>query len=306
MTQPNFLIIGAMKAGTTSLSRYLHAHPQVFMSRPKELHFFTEEYRWSRGIDWYEERFRDAAGAVAIGEASVSYTMYPRFKGVPGRIARVLPNVRLVYLMRDPIERMRSHYLHYRYPAETVFTIHRREKRSIGEALLSDREYGYVDTSRYALQVEQYLEHIARDAILLVTSEELKNNRAEVMRRVYRFLEVDEDFTPPNLGREYLRTADRRAPRPWLLAVRRRRSYRAAAARVYPAIGRRFPRTMRAGASRLSTRMVDPRLGEISETLRRELADLVRDDVSRLRAYMPAGFDGWGIVEPRPAKRSES
>ena len=83
MTRPDFLVIGAMKCGTTSLYRYLRAHPQIQMAEPKELHFFSEPEVWARGWDWYEQRFpvREAA-TVAVGEASTSYTKYPQYPNV--------------------------------------------------------------------------------------------------------------------------------------------------------------------------------------------------------------------------------
>ena len=78
---PTFIVIGAGKAGTTSLWGYLRDHPQVFMSDPKELDFFTVEHNWSKGVGWYEAHFADAGDAVARGEASGSYTNWPNFAG---------------------------------------------------------------------------------------------------------------------------------------------------------------------------------------------------------------------------------
>lgn len=298
MTLPNFLLIGAMKAGTTSLSRYLGAHPDVFMSDPKELNFFRDDENRARGVDWYQEQFRDAGSAVAVGEASVSYTTYPSYRGVPSRIVGVLPEVRLIYLIRDPIERMRSQYLHYLYWQPT-FDIPHRETRGIREALLSDRGYRYLDHSRYAFQIEQYLDRVPREAMLLLTSEDLGDRREEVLRRVFGFLGVDDSFVPPNIDREYLRTSERRPPRGWVLALRRNHAYRRIASRAHPAIGRRAPRLLRAGAHRVMTEGVDPGRAVISAALRRELEDLLRDDVSRLAGYMPPGFDGWGMLGDR-------
>lgn len=108
---PNFLIIGARKAGTTSMYYYLQAHPQVYMSPEKELKFFVPEKNWTRGVAWYEQYFDEAGDAIAIGEASPSYTRYPRSRGIPALIAEVLPKARLIYLVRHPVDRMVSHYL---------------------------------------------------------------------------------------------------------------------------------------------------------------------------------------------------
>jgi Sulfotransferase family len=179
---PNFLLIGAMKAGTTSLYRYLREHPQVFMPPEKELHFFAAPERWSRGRDWYEARFAAAAdGAVAVGEASPTYAMYPEFAAVPERVAALLPDARLLYTVRHPIERMRSHYLHQ---------VRRgREHAPIERALVADPRY--LDTSRYALQLERYLDRFPAERLLVITAEELRDDRLATVGRVLEFLGAD-------------------------------------------------------------------------------------------------------------------
>jgi hypothetical protein len=96
--EPTFLVIGAMKAGTTSLHRCLSNHPDVFMSAPKELDFF--EKNWSRGWEWYRSQFQAGDVAMLRGESSTNYAKYPRFGGVAGRIHRSLPDVKLIYLLR--------------------------------------------------------------------------------------------------------------------------------------------------------------------------------------------------------------
>src|SRR5207244_8421308 len=82
---PTFLVIGAMKSGTTSLYRYLQAHPDVFMSEQKELNYFTQgaNQNWEKGLAWYQAQFEQAGKARAVGEASTNYTKYPQFQGVP-------------------------------------------------------------------------------------------------------------------------------------------------------------------------------------------------------------------------------
>ncbi len=111
MTLPNFLVIGAMKAGTTSLYQYLRGHPDSVHGHPKELHFFSCEAR-VRTTDWYRARFADAGAATAVGEASASYTTYPDSEAVPDTDRRHDP--RRAPDLPDPasVDRMRSHYLH--------------------------------------------------------------------------------------------------------------------------------------------------------------------------------------------------
>ncbi|MGC4020653.1 MAG: sulfotransferase domain-containing protein [Cyclobacteriaceae bacterium] len=104
------MIIGAMKAGTTSLHDYLSKHPDVFMSVQKELDFFVEQKNWKLGIDWYKKQF--PVSTIAIGESSPNYTKSLIFGNVPDKIKSILPDVKLIYILRDPIKRLVSHYSH--------------------------------------------------------------------------------------------------------------------------------------------------------------------------------------------------
>src|SRR3954451_85173 len=107
---PNVVVIGGLKCGTTSLHHYLNLHPQIEMSRPKELNFFVAELNWPLGTEWYASHFSRQA-PVGV-ESSPRYTSRPRFEGVAERIRSVLGEVRLIYVVRGPIDRMLSHYLH--------------------------------------------------------------------------------------------------------------------------------------------------------------------------------------------------
>lgn len=283
---PNFLLIGAMKAGTTSLYHYLKAHEQVFMPGSKELDFFVAEANWLRGMDWYRRQFSAAGGARARGEASTTYTQYPTHDGVPERIAQVLPGVRLVYVIRDPVERIRSHYQHL------VMT--GVEKCPPQVAVLENPIY--LACSRYAMQLERYLDHFPRDQILIVTSETLKTERVTTVQQVYEFLRVDSASVPEVLGTEFYRTAQRPTYPRAVLRARRfatRHMVKSRFARTFAetVLARRPGGGVSAGAS--ESEAADQVL---DQHLRRQLADLLREDLARLRRYMPADFDGWGYL----------
>ena len=196
MTRPNFLIIGAMKAGTTSMHYYVGAHPQVFMPRANDLNFFIEEMNWTKGWAWYEEQFAAAGAETAVGEVSPGYSFHPVRKGVPARIAGALPDARLIYIVRHPIERMRSQWVHR--------SLRGMERRPLDRALLDDPRY--LDRSRYGMQVDEYLRHFSRDQLLVVVTEELARSQAAVMRGVYDFLDVDPDWTGAVMEKRYNRT----------------------------------------------------------------------------------------------------
>jgi hypothetical protein len=278
---PNFLIIGAMKAGTSSLYRYINDHPQVFMPERKELQFFGRA-DWRDRFEWYEDQFELGGSAVAVGEASTNYSKYPSIPDAADQIAQTIPHVKLIYVLRHPVDRAISQYLHE--------ILHGRETRPIDIALHSDPHY--LDLSRYAMQIGRYLEHFPRDRLLLVLSDELKHDRLATVQRVYAFLGVDADVVPPSIGQEFYRTEERRERHPRLQKVRHTRWYRPILDTV--------PLGVRRGVWRrvepLATARVDRRRAEIAPELRVELEERLRGDVLQLKALLGPPFDGWGIA----------
>jgi hypothetical protein len=274
------LIIGTMKGGTTSLYHYLSAHPEVFVSETKELHYFVAEKNLSRGIGWYQQQFNTAGGAKALGEASPDYTKYPLYQGVPERIASLMPSVRLIYAIRNPLERIRSHYLHD--------VARGRERRPIAEAVPGNEHY--LAPSRYALQIERYLEHFSREQLLVVTSESLRHDRPAVMRRVHDFIDVTPDLSAPVPDLEFNQTDRKTSPG---LLLR--------AARQVPGASRLrliAPRQVMTAERLLGTtrRPIDLESAAMSEELARRLLDELEPDLARLHAHVGEGFDAWGLL----------
>ena len=274
---PTFLIIGAMKAGTSSLYYYLRQHPQVFMPATKELNFFVEEMAWSRGVEWYESMFSPAADkdAVAVGEASPSYTMHPALTGVPERIRATVPDVRLLYLVREPIERLRSNYLH----AVADGT----ETKPVDEALLADPRY--LDATRYAMQVERYLECFPAGQLLVLPSERLRDERVATINRVARFIGVPEDWQPADLEERHNADLKRQARGP-LRALQQVPGYQQ--------LRRLAPTGLRQVYSRAVTKPVDRSSAELRPDTVAKIRDLLAPDVARLSQYVDGGFDAWG------------
>jgi hypothetical protein len=203
---PNFLIVGAMKSGTTSLAQYLAAHPQAHLAPEKEVNFFERSYIWQRGADWYASRFADAGDAVAVGEASPSYMYWPT---AIERMASVVPDARLIALLRDPVERAYSHYLHWRFDAV-------REDRTFAQAVeaeiaaglphrldyheVSEDDFDYLARGIYLPQLERLCEHYPREALHVELMEDLKRAPEETFARVCRFLGIDDSVIPENVG----------------------------------------------------------------------------------------------------------
>lgn len=277
---PNFLIVGAMKGGTTSLYHYLRVHPEVFMPETKELHYFVAEKNLRRGIGWYERQFRNAGNAIAVGEASPDYSKYPIHRGVPERIADLIPGVRLIYVIRNPLERIRSHYLDD--------LARGRERRPIGEAVSGNEHY--LAPSRYALQIEEYLKYFPRKRLLLMTSESLRDDRGAAMRRVHDFIGVNSDWSTPVQEREFNSTDKKTAPGPLLLAAR----HIPGAARLRLLA----PRQVKAAERIFGTtkRPVNMEAGTIPMELERELIGELSPDLTRLRSHMNDDFDAWGLL----------
>lgn len=177
---PDFLIIGAAKSGTTSLWFYLQRHPELFFASPKELEFFAYQDRFDKGPEWYKAFFAGAEDHQLCGEASTAYARWPHIDGVPERIARTAPGVKLIYLMRHPIERTYAQYRHrMRLPVPRM---------TFDEAIKADPEF--VDTSLYMQQINRYLAHHPREQLLCLLSEDLKADPAAVLDRVQSFLGI--------------------------------------------------------------------------------------------------------------------
>ena len=259
---PNFFVIGAMKGGTTALHVWLARHPEVFMSRHKELHFFTHPQMYPDGVAGYAKHFEGAGDYPVRGESSATYTFWPMAQDVPAQMKRLVPEARFVYCVRDPIARMRSNYLH--------LVANGKESRPIDVALLEDERF--LAISSYATQLDRYLEHFDAGRLHVVPSESLRSVDRPTLDGICRHLGVDPGLLSRDLEERVHETSDKRRVRPW-------------AAGLHARLGGR--------ASWLTTTAVE---GEMSETTRDVLRERLRPEVERLRPWLPAGHDGWGLL----------
>ncbi len=196
---PNLIVIGAMKSGTTSLHYYLHLHPQIAMSKEKELDYFIEQKNWCNGRIWYESHF--TGKAKVYGESSVNYTNFPQVRNVPRRMYYLVPDAKLIYVLRDPIERIISHYIHS--------YANGNENRSFAKAILHP-EGEYLCRSKYYMQLEQFLKYYPNSSILIINQEELYINRVNTLQEIFRFLGVDDNFSSPEFSKILRRSSDKR------------------------------------------------------------------------------------------------
>ena len=248
------------------------------MSRPKELDFFVPEKNCGRSLEWYEQRFGDAP---IRGETSPSYTVHPFLRGVPQRIHSVVPEARLIYLVRDPIERIVSHYLHRvaNHPSIGSF-----------EQALADPEHGpgLIAYSRYWQQLEQFLAYFSEERILVVDTHNLKEQRESTMAQVFSFLGVDPAHRSPELRHRH-----NQADESGRLTVPGRLVLRGLNAALGP---RRASRARELTPPRMRAQFRLPYERPVpSATVRAWLEDELRPEVERLRQHTGLPLADWSL-----------
>lgn len=197
---PDFLIIGAMRSGTSSLARYIRAHPSICLATQKEVHFFDRNF--ARGTEWYVRHFPCAHPGHLTGEATQTYLFDEE---ALDRMASVVPHARLIVLLRHPIDRAYSHYwlnrARGREPLDFEAAI-RAEPERVDNGGLNERYwYSYLGRGRYARQLAALTERYPRDQLLVHLFEELRDSPAATYGAICRFLGIDDGVLPPNLGR---------------------------------------------------------------------------------------------------------
>lgn len=212
--QPDFIIIGAQKSGTTSLFQYLSQHPQVRPGFTKEVHFFDGGKvpgidTYAMGVGWYKAHFplKNRIDLRFItGEASPLYLFNPL---APQRIFNLLPRVKLIALLRNPAERALSHYYHEKKKGREPLPIleaFKSEDERIKEAInsqcykkLNFINYSYLKRGLYAEQLERYFKVFNRSQILVINSGDFFKKPRLVLAGICRFLDIDDSFNFPDL-----------------------------------------------------------------------------------------------------------
>jgi hypothetical protein len=275
---PDFIVIGAMKSATTTLHEQLALQPGLFLSRPKEPNFFSNDEVWDRGLDWYAALFRDAPPGAIRGESSTHYTKRPTFPRTVARMAATLPRVKLVYVMRHPLERLVSHHVH----EQTVGRIDAGV--GLDEAVAICPEL--IDYGRYAMQLDPYLEAFGTDRVLPVFFDRLVRHPQEELERVGRFIGLagrplwDDALKPQNVGRERLR--------PSVL-----REALVTAPLLTPLRQRLLPRRLVEPIKALWRARPEP--GTFSPAARRRLRAVFDDDLARLGQWLGVRLDCEGF-----------
>ncbi len=197
---PNFFILGASKCGTTSLHAYISQHPQIYMPSEKEPHFFDSDRKYAKGVDYYVNTFfTNSGGFLVRGEGTPGY-FHRHFKTIP-RILETYggaKTLRFILVFRDPVERAWSHYLHRKRALLENASFEEALRLEEGRLARKPIEWsGYFNCGLYAQQLKEWFKHFSPDSFCFLLTEELHNNPDKAVKKVFRFLCID-DSVPVN------------------------------------------------------------------------------------------------------------
>jgi hypothetical protein len=281
MKRPNLFIVGAMKSGSTTLHDYLAEHPEIFMSAEKEPGFFVPELWKNKNAADYEQLFAAAGNQKYCGESSTHYTKLPTYQGVSERIHQYNPEAKILYIVRHPVKRTISHYLHNRR------TMHlHAESRTMLRAIEQDEVY--TAYSQYSMQLGPYYEKFGRENIQVILFEEMTASPEKVLREIFAWLDVK-----PVLASEYNKksnVAPLVAPtvRGFGLLNKLRHSS------LWNQLSPVFPKKIRNLGNAMAERKekADVHLGQVDE-VHRKLRTMYMENVRELEALTGKSFDAW-------------
>jgi hypothetical protein len=252
------------------------------MSKPKELNFFCEEQTWDLGMDWYRGRFDDRF--PVRGESSPHYTNQPRFTGVAERLHDAIPDARLIYMVRDPISRILSHWRHATGAGYET-------RGGDIDAILSDPDTAYVHRSMYWMQLQPYLERFDREQIAIISQEELQSDREGTMRKAFSFAGVDPDFTSEQFSREWEKSTAKESEKYQFME----RLIKLPGFRSFDRNFDRLPESMRWMVEKVVHDPDKPSAPkpELREATRERLRGFFGADVAALQEFAGRKFQGW-------------
>jgi hypothetical protein len=218
---PDFVIIGAIRSGTTSVARYLGAHPEIYMARQKEVRYFNSGF--DKGVEWYASNFEGALPPQICGEATPAYMSNAE---AMRRMSELIPDARLIALVREPAKRAWSHYwMRRERDSEQRGFVQAIEQEM--DVIARDGPDGaglhYLNNGMYAHHLKRVLDLYPPDNLLVVVFEQMLAEPEAQYQATCRFLGVDDEVIPENLGRPInsfvsfrslrLRDISKRAPR---------------------------------------------------------------------------------------------
>ena len=194
---PSFLVIGAMKCGTTSMCHYLSQTNDVYVPEEKDIYFFSDNDIFSQGINWYESRFKDNPGKPVVGEGTDDYSKVWAHPDAPLRIKKALPDCKIIYMVRHPMRQIESAYKH---------RVANSSERLPFNRAITDSDFDYIATSDYLRCITPYGELFDEDNIRIIFNEDLNADAEAEVRSVLSFIGCDTDVSMVSFER--MNTAD--------------------------------------------------------------------------------------------------
>jgi hypothetical protein len=186
---PNFIMIGAPRAGTTWTIKNLRLHPEIFVAKETEIHFFDTHY--NKGIEYYEEKFKGVKGELAIGEKTPDY-LYN--KKAPELMKRHLPDIKLIVILRNPVERLYSRYWNSKAKYSTNINLTFEEKIK--------KKPIFIEEGFYYDHLVRYFKYYPQDKFLILFFEDLLSQPYDFLNKIHKFLNVDATFISPLVERK--------------------------------------------------------------------------------------------------------
>ncbi len=212
---PNFLIIGAQKCGTSYIFNHLMSHPQIVKPSTKEVNYFS--WLYSKGLEWYKNNFPEMYNTdennkkIITGEATTNYLFHPL---TPMRVKKIIPDVKIIVSLRNPIDRAYSHYqMSVKNGFETLpfeDAIAYEKERLNGEKekiikngsynSLSFKNFSYLSRGKYVEQLQNWLNYFPKEQFMIFSAEKLRNENSKILSEIYKFIDIP-DWEPKILLR---------------------------------------------------------------------------------------------------------
>jgi hypothetical protein len=289
---PNFYIVGAPKSGTTSLFHYLDEHPDVFMCTVKEPNFFSYDEivqqslyyseKGVRNLEAYEALFENVASETAIGEASTSYLFYEK---TPAKIKAMVPDAKIIIILRNPVDRGFSHYLMDSRIGYVNISFEDIVQKKTEHPLLDLYYQQFVELGLYYRQVKRFIDVFGESQVKIFLNEDLKEDITKVILSVYSFLDID-NCCMPNITKQY---NIYQKPRNTLIQqLYSTKSIRRLARTIIPG---RFVDTVK------NSLLIKGEKPELTHKTREFLFSLYRDDIQRTADLIGRDLSPWFSVD---------
>jgi Sulfotransferase domain len=296
--KPTFIIIGSAKCGTTALASILGAHPDCCMSNPKEVCFFQDniDYQtnpnYEKGWEWYQQAFAHYKGEPVVGEATPSYSDRSRSPNTAKRIYEFNPAMKIIYLVRHPLERQISAWkMQYAFGKEQSFPWSREHKwalKGFEYWMQHQKEVNQWDECRYHFQLAAYLEYFPIEQILVSFTKDRRADMNVELVKILRFLGLDFGKQPNDFQKEANRADDRTIDRPVLKKMRTHTLTRMLVSR-FPLAWREWAR------SNIARTQAVPPKSDLTEKTQSEFINYVESDAETFLKHWGKPSNYWPL-----------